>query len=256
MEFYEYIIAILGGFFAGAINTFAGNGSAITLTILTEMLQLPGNLANGTNRVGVFFQTTFGAFAFHKNGKLDIQRGWRYMIPTIVGAIIGVLVAVWVTSAQFIQVFRVLLVLMLLVILVKPKRWINPVERKKPLAGFITIPLFLALGFYGGFIQMGMGIFFLAAMVLIARYDLVHGNAIKLFVVGVYTTVVLGIFQWRGLIDWHIGLVMAIGQTSGGWLTASFASKFPGANTVAYYVLVLVVLMAIGFLFDVHLLFQ
>jgi len=102
---------------------------------------------------------------------------------------------------------------------------------------------------------MGMGIFFLASMVLIARYDLVQGNAIKLFVVGVYTILVLAIFQWRGLIDWHIGLTMAVGQTAGGWFTASFASRFPNANVVAYYVLVFVVILAIGFLFDVHLIF-
>jgi len=50
MEFHHYIIAIIGGGLAGIINTLAGNGSAITLTILTEVLQLPGNLANGTQK--------------------------------------------------------------------------------------------------------------------------------------------------------------------------------------------------------------
>ena len=64
MEWYEYLIAILGGAFAGVINTLAGNGSAITLTILTELIGLPGNLANGTNRVGIFTQSLFGVWAF------------------------------------------------------------------------------------------------------------------------------------------------------------------------------------------------
>ena len=52
------------------------------------------------------------------------------------------------------------------------------------LGSFFTIPAFLALGFYGGFIQMGMGIFFLAAMVLGARYSIIDGNAVKIVVVG------------------------------------------------------------------------
>ena len=38
LEWYHYGIAIFGGFAAGVINTLAGSGSAITLTILTELL--------------------------------------------------------------------------------------------------------------------------------------------------------------------------------------------------------------------------
>ena len=60
---YVYLIAMVGAAVAGAINTMAGNGSAITLTILTELLGLPANIATGTNRVGVFTQslaTTYG----------------------------------------------------------------------------------------------------------------------------------------------------------------------------------------------------
>jgi uncharacterized membrane protein YfcA len=52
LHWYHYAIAIIGSAVAGSINTLAGNGSAITLTILTELLGLPGNMANGTNRVG------------------------------------------------------------------------------------------------------------------------------------------------------------------------------------------------------------
>lgn len=47
------LIAFGGAFLAGIINALAGNGSIITLTVLTELLGLPGNIANGTNRVGV-----------------------------------------------------------------------------------------------------------------------------------------------------------------------------------------------------------
>ena len=52
-----YLLALVGSFVAGAINTLAGNGSAITLTILTEVLGLPGTVANGTNRVGIATQS-------------------------------------------------------------------------------------------------------------------------------------------------------------------------------------------------------
>jgi uncharacterized membrane protein YfcA len=250
MEFSQYLIAIAGGFIAGAINTLAGNGSAITLTILTEILQLPPNIANGTNRIGVFFQTSLGAFEFYRHGKLQLRRSGLYILITIIGSVGGVATAIMVTHAQFKAVFSYLLVFMLITILVKPGRWLKPSEQSFRLPLWASIPLFLALGFYGGFIQMGMGIFFLAAMVLLARYSIIEGNAVKLFVVGAYTFIVILIFQWRGLIDWQAGLIMAIGQSAGGWLTANLAARLPGASVWAYRLLVVIVVLAILLAFD------
>ena len=40
-----YLLASSGAFLGGALNTLAGNGSAITLTLLTELLGLPPNVA-------------------------------------------------------------------------------------------------------------------------------------------------------------------------------------------------------------------
>jgi len=249
MEWYIYLIAIIGSFFAGAINTLAGSGSAITLTILTELIGLPPNMANGTNRVGVLTQSLAGTYAFYTNGKLNLAGSKRYIIPTIIGAILGVIVAVYVSNEQFKTVFSYLMIAMLFVILVKPKRWLRETDTKNPPSLFVCIPLFLALGFYGGFIQMGMGVFYLAAMVLVAKYSIIESNAVKSFVVAAYTIVVIAIFQYKGMIDWQIGLLLAIGQTAGGWITATYASRYKGADVWAYRLLVVVVVFAIVKLF-------
>ena len=251
MEFYHYLIAIIGGGFAGCINTLAGNGSAITLTILTEVLGLPGNMANGTNRVGTFAQSAAASYAFYNNGKIDWQRSRLYVILTTIGAIAGVLVAVWASSEQFISVFRYLLIVMLFVILVKPKRWLRATDKTATPNLFIAIPAFLLLGFYGGFIQMGMGVIFLAVMVLGAKWSLIDSNVIKSMIVAIYTIFVLAIFQWKGLIDWKIGGIIAIGQMAGGWVTANFASKYEKANVWAHRLLIVVVILAIIRLFDI-----
>ncbi len=252
MELHHIIIAITGGLVAGMLNTLAGNGSAITLTILTELLGLPGNMANGTNRVGVLAQSLTGSYTFYRNGKLNLGRSKLVITLITLGAIGGVLTAVWVSNEQFIEVFRFLMVAMLFVILVKPGRWLRKSDPNKQVNYMLAIPMYLALGFYGGFIQMGMGVFFLATMVLVARYDLIEANAVKGFVVALYTILVVAIFQWKGLIDWRIGLILASGQAVGGWLAARFASRYPQADVWAYRLLVFVVLVAIVKLFDLH----
>jgi uncharacterized membrane protein YfcA len=249
---YHYVIAIVGSTIAGCINTLAGNGSAITLTILTEVLGLPANMANGTNRVGVVTQSMASTYAFYCNGKLQVKRSALYIILITMGAIAGVIVAVWVSNEQFKAVFRFLMIIMLFVILVKPKRWLRETDYQNTMPLWISIPIFLGLGFYGGFIQMGMGVFFLATMVLVAKYSIMDSNAVKSFVVGLYTIGVIVIFQWQGLIDWKIGGLMAIGQTAGGYFTAHYGSKYEEANIFAHRVLVVVVILAILKLFNVH----
>lgn len=250
MEISHYLIALVGSAFAGAINTLAGNGSAITLTILTELLGLPGNIANATNRVGIFTQSAAGAFAFYRNGKLNVERSWFSILLMTLGAIAGIFVAMAVSNEQFMGVFRFLMIFMLVVILVKPSRWLRETDTSRSPNLWVAVPAFLAIGFYGGFIQMGMGIFFLAVMVLGARYSIIEANAVKIVVVGLYTLLAVLIFAWRGLIDWKIALIFAAGQTVGGYLTAHYASRYPQANRWAYYVLVAVVLLAIATLFD------
>ena len=103
---------------------------------------------------------------------------------------------------------------------------------------------------------MGMGVFFLAAMVLGAKFSLIDANIIKVFVVGAYTILVVAIFQWNGLINWRIGLILAVGQTIGAWLAATFASRYPKADYWAYILLVVVIILAIIKMFNLTLSFK
>ena len=246
---FQITIAILGGLVAGFINTLAGNGSAITLTILIEVLGLPPSMANGTNRVGIMAQSITGTWAFHKEGKLHLHRNLKYIIPIVIGAIGGALLAANVSNDQFKSVFKFLMVIMLGVILVKPKRWLRATDLEKSMPLYLHIPIFLALGFYAGFIQMGMGVIFLAVMVLLAKVNIMESNAIKMMAVGLLTIFALSIFHYKGLVDWKIGGIMAIGQATGGWATATYVSRYKRADEVAYWVLVVIVLVAVIRLF-------
>jgi len=248
-EVQTYIIAIIGALIAGGINTLAGNGSAITLTILIELLGLPPNVANGTNRIGVFTQCTATSWVFHKNGKLNLKSTQKYVYPIFIGAIAGGILALNVSNEQFRSVFRFMLVFMLVAVMVKPKRWLRKTDVSFEPKWYVYWPLLLALGFYGGFIQMGMGVFFLIIMVLGMKVNIIESNALKSFVIGLYTLFLIGMFHYQGLIDWKIGGIMAVGQTIGGYLTAQFASKSKWADQAAYYVLIVVLILAIGKLF-------
>ena len=246
----DYLIAFCGALFAGCINTLAGNGSAITLTILTEVLGLPGNMANGTNRVGVLLNGAGASLGFYRGGRLNLKLARPLVVLVVVGAVVGIVVATQVSNEQFMGVFRWLMIFMLLVLLIKPKRWLTRSEIPVKSNWWINVPIFLAIGFYGGFIQMGMGIFYLAALLLLAKLPIIEANAIKAFTVLFYAVIAVVIFEISGLIDWRFGMLMGVGQFIGSWFTARLATKYKSMEIWAYWMLVFAVLLSIFKLFD------
>jgi uncharacterized protein len=246
-----YSIAFAGAFIAGMINALAGNGSVITLTVLTELIGLPGVVANGTNRVGVLMNAAGAMTGFIGKREMQYRKQLQYIIPVIIGAIGGIYVATIVTSDQFMWVFKFLMLVMLIVILVNPERWLIVRPGKSLLPKWLEWPAMLILGFYGGFIQMGMGVFYLAILVLIARLPMIESNTIKAIAVGSFTLIAVIVFAFSDLIVWSIGLLMGAGQFLGGWIAAHYASKMKGASKWAYYVLVVAVSLSVLKLFDV-----
>lgn len=215
-----------------------------------ELLGLPPDVANGTNRLGVVGNSSAAVLGFWRGGRYDLpaedqRKMWRIVAIVSLGALVGVGLSLLISNEDFRQVFRYLLIFMLLAILIKPKRWLTVPEKATELSPWISIPLFFALGIYGGFIQMGMGVLFLALMVLAARYEIIQANAVKTLAIGLYTIPVVAVFAWRGLIDWPVGLLMASGQMCGGYLTAKYAATSPRAGVWAYRLLVVVVVGAI-----------
>jgi uncharacterized membrane protein YfcA len=242
---YQYVLAFLGSFLAGMINTLAGNGSVITLSILTDLLRLDAGVANATNRVGVLFQSLGSATGFVKNNMFQTEKNWITVVFCVLGAIAGVWTVVNTSNENFLFVFKYMMLVMLVLVLLKPEKWIkeNPSLLKTNL--WVQVPLFFCIGFYGGFIQMGVGIFMLVVFVLFSGYTIMMANALKTVIVIIMTSIVLIVFQSNNLIHWEIGLLMAIGQTASGYITARYLSKMKNINVWAYRLLILVIILAI-----------
>jgi uncharacterized protein len=249
MDYLLYFVGFLGGVLAGSINTLAGNGSSITLYLLMDVFALPPTVANASNRLGMVTQGLGSLPTYYRNGNLNFRRDGAMLTLMTIGAIIGVVVAINTDEAYFRSVFKYMMLLMLGVILVKPEKWLRKTEDHRSLSAWIIYPVSLILGFYGGFIQMGMGVFLLMFLVLGAKYSLLDGNAIKNAATVLYTTICIGIFAYFGLIDWWFGGLLAAGQFVGGFLGVRFATRYKNANIWTYRILVTVVLLALLKLF-------
>ncbi len=242
----DYIIVFLISIPIGFINTLAGSGSLVMLPLLMGM-GLPAPVANGTNRVAVLFQSGVGVFTFLGSKRMSFDgTGWS-IIPCVLGALVGAWVATQVSANQLKEIIGILLIVMLGVILARPKRWLqkaDQVSEKKYRSPAAILSMF-AIGFYGGFIQAGVGVFLLAGLVLGVGYGLERANFIKLLIVAAYALPVLLVFIVYQQVDWGLGLLTAVGQSIGAFIGANFATRYHRADVWIYRLLVLVVFGAI-----------
>lgn len=237
-----FIISIIIGF----INTLAGSGSLVMLPLLMNM-GLSANVANGTNRIAIFFQSLTGMLIFLKEKKLDWKQSLLpLLLPAILGGIFGAYISTQIDADDLKLLIVVLMFIMLGVVILKPEKWLKTKENEKlRLYYFSTWALMFVAGFYGGFIQASVGVVLLSILVLQVRYDLTEANSLKVLVIGAYALPVLFIFIWQGQVDWFWGIFTAIGQSIGAFIGAKFASKSPKAKIYTYYLLILVIVVSI-----------
>jgi len=245
MEWY-LILALVGtGLAAGFINTTAGGGSMLTIPLLM-FLGLPANVANGTNRIAIVLQNIVAVSSFRKKNIIDLKTDYRLAIPAIVGSVVGAFIAVEIDVELLKKVIAGLMVLMLFVVLLKPDAWVKQyagkVEAKPSTLQYI---IFFFVGVYGGFIQMGIGFFMLAALVLGAGFDLVKANAIKVLIALLYTIFALGIFFYHKQVDVVAGLILAIGNMIGAWFGVHFQVK-RGAEYVRYVLIIAMIIVILN----------
>jgi len=219
MDLESALLLFACGLGAGTVNTLAGGGSLLTVPALV-LLGLPGTVANGTNRVGVLASNVVAAWRFRAAGVSGIGQALPVLLPAALGAALGA----WIISRVGDETFEALYGLVMLALVVpmlRPPRRGAAVPRRDPPAA-VSAALFFAVGLYGGAIQAGVGLAFVAALSWTGR-DLVRASAIKVVVIAVYTLVAVAVFALQGKIDWGPAAALAAGFALGGEAGARLA---------------------------------
>lgn len=240
----EIVLLVLIGFIAGSVNTIAGGGSLLTLPILI-FLGLPPNIANGTNRIAIFFQNIFTTAGFKSKGIVTFPFSIYIGISALLGSIVGAQIAVDIKGETFNKILAIIMVLVVayMVLRSKSKRIVD-IERSSGKHLWLSVFLFFFVGIYGGFIQAGVGFIILLVLSSVNNFSLVKSNAVKVTVVLIYTVAAVAIFAYNDKINWKIGLILAVGNAAGGWF-ASRWSVAKGDRLVKKFLIVMVVIMAI-----------
>jgi uncharacterized membrane protein YfcA len=238
------VLALLGGgLAAGFVNTVAGGGSVITIPILVELFD--ASIANGTNRIAILMQNVVGVARFQRGGAVPWARVLPLVPSVIGGALIGAWVATRIDADAMQRVFAVVIVLVAGSVLVKPSRWAGGTEPRlhEPWRSLV----FFAIGFYGGFVQAGVGFLVLAGLVLGGGLGLVEGNAGKVLLILIYTPVALLLFAGADQVKLLAGVVLGTGNMAGAFLASTLALK-KGAGWIRWVLVIAAVAAALRML--------
>ncbi|MBU1095266.1 MAG: sulfite exporter TauE/SafE family protein [Bacteroidetes bacterium] len=238
-------LLFIAGIASGFINVNAGGGSSITLPVLI-FLGLDASVANGTNRVAIIVQNASAVYAFKKENFQQFPTSIKLSLFTLPGAIIGALISVRISNELFETILGVVMIGIIITMVVPTKKKIFE-ENTSGKEGWVLYTAMFGIGFYGGFIQVGVGFILMAALHYIMRLNLIYVNMHKVFIVFIYTLPTLLIFIFTDNVNWFMGLILAFGNALGAWWGAKMSIK-KGDKFIKVVLIISVGIMAIKLL--------
>lgn len=227
MDLSDALILFGVGLLAGFINVMAGGGSMLTVPAMI-MMGLPGPIANGTNRIAILVQNLVAIITFFRKGFSEFKYSLKLLFFALPGTICGALVGTELSGTWFNRTLAMIMCAALVLMWVKGKEnesasaetRVESLSLRRRMLGYF---LMVIIGFYGGFIQIGVSLILMPVLNRVFKMDLVRVNMHKVFIIFGYTLVALGIFAWRLDIRWELGVALAAGTGIGGFVGASLS---------------------------------
>jgi hypothetical protein len=224
----------LVGVIAGIVNTVVGAGTSIVLPLLI-LLGVPAQIANGTNRVCVAFQTGAAALTLHGRTGADWRSTIAPVVASMAGSLPGAVIATEIDPAIFEDLLGWLLLAGIATLFLRRSA---PAGADAPLsaAGDASPaparplrPLGLAVtflfGIYGGFVGAGIGVLYMLYLPPLLGITLGRMVHVKTWMVLALSVVSGAWYLARGQVDGAVAAALLPSYVLGGYLGARVALR-------------------------------
>jgi len=225
VPWYEVIVLLVAGMAAGTINTIVGSGTLITFPTLL-FFGYPPLVANVSNTVGLVAGGITGIHGYRQElvGLGGVMR--RLMPVSLLGAVTGAILLLWLPESAFDAVVPVLIAAALLLVLFGPrlKAWAavrHPDHESGGRRALLVVGVFAA-GVYGGYFGAAQGVLMVGILSALMTISLQRVNGLKNVLVTVANAVaaVIFILVAPDRINWVVAALIAVGALAGGYVGA------------------------------------
>ncbi len=239
-DLFGIVVLFFVGSFAAFINVNAGGGSTLTLPALI-FLGVDPVVANGTNRLSILIQNASAVYSFKQEKFYELKNSLILSALTLPGAILGAVFAVKLDNKVFQNILAFVMIFIVITMLL-PKKKLNHLNDNIKL-DWKTIIALIAVGFYGGFIQAGVGFLLMATLQNLMKLNLIRVNMHKVFIVFFYTVPAFLIFVFSSSINWYYGLTLSAGTAFGAWWGVKLSVK-KGEGFIKVILIIAILIMA------------
>ena len=244
---FELILLTITGVATGFLNVMAGGGSMLSVPIMI-FLGVPGTIANGTNRIAILPQNISAVIAFYRKGFSNFKLSLSLAACTIPGTLVGASLASRMPNDHFNSLLAIIMVLVLVVMSLPQPKTIDVNQTPTKARMIAGHALMVLIGFWGGFIHIGVGFLLMPVLNRVMQFDLITTNAHKVFVVLCYTSVALIVFAAELELVWKYGIALGIGTWIGAWVAANVQVK-KGIGAIKLTLNIIIVAFIIKLLF-------
>ncbi|MDE3089714.1 MAG: sulfite exporter TauE/SafE family protein [Chloroflexota bacterium] len=222
----------VAGMVAGVMNSVAGGGSLVSFPMLVAFGE-PAILANATNTAAMWPGSLSSALAYSRDTQPNRALVLTLVLPSAIGGLLGAFALVVTPPDLFDRVVPFLVLFATLLFASRGlidrliKRDPNPEsEERVTFLGRIWGFLFqLFVATYGGYFGAGIGILMLGSLSIMGFTDIHRMNALKTILATLINLLAFFFFAAKGLVVWHLAILMAIGAIIGGYGGARLARR-------------------------------
>ncbi|MGD9561697.1 MAG: sulfite exporter TauE/SafE family protein [Pyrinomonadaceae bacterium] len=239
-------ILILLFFVTSAIGVVTGSNSLITVPVMFQF-GIDEKVAVATNMFGLIFMSVGGSIPFIRQGRIDYRKIWPLAVLTLVGSAVGAALVGVITNTGMKLVVSIAMIAVAAFII-----WgrngtgeANRTEANAPLVYALAFALAIYGGLYsGGYVTM-------LTAVLVAFFAMPFGEAVGATkLLNVFSSAIATIvFIWQRLIDYRLGVILAVTMFVGAYIGAHYASRM-NETWLRRIFLATVILLALKTLFD------
>lgn len=221
------LFLVLASTFAGFVDSIAGGGGLIQLPSL--LISLPNTAPSvllGTNKLPSFLGTLGATASYLRKIKPDFKLAFAMALPAFIGSGLGAGAATKIPRDAFRPI--ILLLLIFVAIYTWRKKDLGLVEnfrfaRHHQVGMGATAGL--VIGFYDGIFGPGTGSFLMLILVALLGFAFLQASVTAKIVNLATNLGAILVFGFNSQIMWILGLTMAVGNITGGFLGARWALK-------------------------------
>ncbi len=249
MEPWTIALLAVVGFGSSFIDSQVGGGGVISLPALL-LAGLPPQVALGTNKLGGTASALVASANYLHKGAVPIRHALLFAPLALVGGAVGVWAVLRSDASWIVPVIMLFMAAMAVYVLVRPRFGAQDHIRPGMLPLVAMGLAAVNIGTYDGMLGPGTGSMLIFALVGLLGYGFRRAAALGRVLNLASNVSALAFWIVVGMVDWSVGIPMALAMAAGGWVGSRTTLKH-GDKVVKplFEVVTLVLLVSLAYRF-------